>query len=221
MDNNFAVEIRNRIARAWGAFSVHRELLLHKQGSLKKRLMLLDMTVKQAIMWGAGTWNLTTKQEQSISGIQRKMIRTMLRIRMYRVETMEDYMRRCENLINDVMFKFEVESWVDSWRRIQFNWGGKVVQQGLLNRDRLTNNVLEHYDIQSIKDFAKTHKGWQGHARRFHPWRWETEISNYFWHQGVLWRTIAEQPAMYKEHLEKYIAWRKHCALARGSSYFR
>ena len=142
MDNNFAKEVANRIARAWAAFSVHRDLFLHKQGSIKKRLMLLDMTVKQALLWGAGAWNLTTKQEQNIFGVQRKMIRIMLRIRMSRDEGMESYMRRCEVMVNEAMLRHDVESWVHSWRKPQFQWAAKIAMQGSSDKARITDTVL-------------------------------------------------------------------------------
>ena len=81
LDGNFQMEVEHRIKKAWAAFAKYRALLLHGRGSVKKRLRLLDMAAKSSMLWGAGAWSLTIRQEQSISGVQRRMIRSMLRIR--------------------------------------------------------------------------------------------------------------------------------------------
>ena len=70
LDNNFEVEIEHRVARAWAAYSTHRELITYRPGSLKKRLKLLDMIVSSALFWGAGAWNLTTKQEMTLPSLR-------------------------------------------------------------------------------------------------------------------------------------------------------
>ncbi|CAK0878369.1 unnamed protein product, partial [Prorocentrum cordatum] len=76
VDNSFEKEFDNRISKAWGCYFKCRALLVHKSGSLKKKLHLLDMTVKLALLWRAGAWILNVHQERAISGVQRKMVRS-------------------------------------------------------------------------------------------------------------------------------------------------
>ncbi len=91
-------------------------------------------------------------------------------------------------MVSRIMRKHEVISCVTSWRKAQFDWAGKIIQQGLADPDRITKRVLDWKGMNYIHDFAHKNKGWQGHPYRFHAWRWEMEVFNYFRKEGLLFQ---------------------------------
>ena len=166
------------------------------------------MSVKTSLLWGAGAWNLTVRQERRLATTQRKMIRSMLRIPRSADEGADEHMARVNHTVTYTIAKYSVQDWVTAWRKSQFQWGGKVVQQGLHDIDRITKKVMDWKDIRTLHSFAQKNKGWQGHPRRFHAWRCKTNLYNYFSENGLHWKKIAADPIAYREHLEKYILWR-------------
>ena len=202
VDNGFQKEIENRIKKAWATFAQHRSLFKFRKGSLKKRLVFLDMSVKQSLLRGSGSWNLTVHDERTISGVQRKMIRAMLSMNKTTIETIPDYMSRCESAVSKTMHNYQIEPWVTAWRRVQYERAGKIVQHGARDPARLTGHVLDWKGIESIHRCAREHKGWQGHPHRLYVWRWEKEIYHFFRQQGMLWKDVALDHQALHEHLE-------------------
>ena len=80
-DNNFDVEIENRLARAWRALHANWELLGCKSIPLTRRLQVFRSTVEASFFWCAGSWSLTMEQIRRIKGQQSRMLRKMLRIK--------------------------------------------------------------------------------------------------------------------------------------------
>ena len=117
-------------------------------------------------------------------------------------------MRRCESATTHAMAKYDIVSWVRSWRKIQFQWAAKVVQQGIKDPDRLTLKIADWKNIDTIRTFARANRGWQGHPGKLHIWRWESELYNFFAQQGLHWRDIAHDTGNYYEHLDTYLHWR-------------
>ena len=74
-DNNFDVEIENRLARAWRALHANWELLGCTSIPLTRRLQVFRSTVEASFFWCAGSWNLTMEQISRIKGQQSRMLR--------------------------------------------------------------------------------------------------------------------------------------------------
>ena len=50
-DNSCTREVEYRIGQSWKTFGAHRDMLVNKKASLKKRLALLDIVVLPSISW--------------------------------------------------------------------------------------------------------------------------------------------------------------------------
>ena len=74
-DNNFDVEVENRLARATRAFWTNLEMLGCASVPLSKRLQIFRATVEASMFWCAGSWNLRAEQLQRIRGAQSRRIR--------------------------------------------------------------------------------------------------------------------------------------------------
>ena len=123
-------------------------------------------------------------------------------------ETLSDFMSRCEEKVTQTISRYEVERWSNSWRRAQYTWAGRMVQHSGADPERLTGKVLEWKGLQSIHEFAKKNKGWQGHPRRFHAWRWEQEVFNFWRKDGFKWKEVARDPQQWRSHQDNYLIWR-------------
>ena len=174
------------------------------------------MTVKACLLWGAGAWNITMQHEQKITSTHRKMVRALLYIRKEEEENVEDYMKRCASAVTQTMNKYNVEGWCKAWRRTQYEWAYKVVEQGREDPSRLTFRILSYKDIKYIHEFAMKNKGWQGHVKQFHAWRWETGVYNYFFTQGAHWHEHTKDKTEWIEHREKYLDFRELPHAFRG-----
>ena len=74
-DNNFDVEVENRLARATRAFWASWEMLGCASVPLPRRLQIFRATVEASVCWCAGSWNLRAEQLQRIRGAQSRRIR--------------------------------------------------------------------------------------------------------------------------------------------------
>ena len=124
------------------------------------------------MFWGAGAWNLSVAHEQLLGRAQRRMIRRMLRVKEEEKEHIEEFCMRTDHYITLAMRNFEVEPWVSAARRVEFSWAGKIMRQSVSNPCRLTAKAVAYLNLQNIYQFARKHRGWQGHACRLRLWRW-------------------------------------------------
>ena len=76
--NGQDVEIKHRMARAWGKFAAFRPELTDQQYPLTSRLKLFDTVVMASALNGSGTWTVTNERERIVRSIQRKMLRAIL-----------------------------------------------------------------------------------------------------------------------------------------------
>jgi len=90
-----------------------------------------------------------------------------------------------------------------------------VVQSGA-DRARITGVALRYKDLESIHRFAKRNRGWQGHMRRFHAWRWETGVFNFFANKGLHWCAVAQDRVEYSKYRDEYLRWRDRPFSERG-----
>ena len=66
---------------------------------------------------GASAWNFTVRQERALSGVQRKMVKRILRVPKREYESMAVYMHRSEKVVTGAIDQRGVESWVRPRRR--------------------------------------------------------------------------------------------------------
>ena len=76
------------------------------------------------------------------------------------------------------MIRFQVDSWDHTSRALQYDWAGRLVRDAMEDPGRYTEKVLKFKDLTSIVRFAEQNAGWQGHAKRFHAWRWGQGLFN-------------------------------------------
>ena len=119
-------ELRNRIAKAWGRFSVYKKSLTDKDIPLKHRLRLFDSVVTPTMLYGSGGWAVNLARQHDIQTTQRRMLRMMLGRRRKPEEDYVTWIQNATREAEDVMRKHGVADWVEAQRRRLWLWAGKV-----------------------------------------------------------------------------------------------
>ena len=140
---------------------------------------------------------------------QRKMIRRMCRIHTGDETDPETLHRIVHSRISDYFRKFHIRSWSELVDLEYFGWAGRLVRQAEANPDRLTGKMCKYKQLATNFDYAKRHRGYQGHGLKFQPWRLETEIFNFFHHKGQNWQEEAMDFRQWRALEEDFVRWKK------------
>jgi hypothetical protein len=199
------IEIDARISSGRGTFYANKDTLTCFAVPLKRRLMLLRSVVEPAVFWCSGTWKLTTEHNANLRGMQRQMIRKMIRCRRVADEHDDVFYPRVQRSITNLMTKHETLSWDLRARDYYFKWAGQVARMNKTDPTRPTVMALNFRNIQSIRRYADAHGGNQGHGRCLHVWRWESDICDYGGSHNTEWTQLALNVTdWFSLHLEEF-----------------
>ena len=76
--NLMANEVQHRIAGAWAKFRSLKRMLLHPDGTLKKRLQLFDATVGSCMLWCSESWCLPKDHKTACRRAQHAMLENIV-----------------------------------------------------------------------------------------------------------------------------------------------
>jgi hypothetical protein len=195
------VELQRRFKAAWASFFKNSDVLCCKAAPLRKRLDFMHLVITPALFWCSGSWNLRVDQYVKLRGLQRKMIRRMMRFRKDDEEDLEAYMRRTERSITNIIERHNIVTWDVLARRNIFKWAGWTARLHIHDPHRVTLAILELKNWRWIKDIADRNNGRQLHGRYLHTWRWESIIYKYFQenHPGIDWNYMAQSADSWHE----------------------
>ena len=174
----------------WG----HKDVLLCKDVSIWKRVLLLNILVWPAVGWCCGSWNLSKKEFEYLRGVQRQMVGKMIAAKKGCWETLEEYHRRRQRRITEVIEKSKAEHWDFKVCKAYVGWAGHVSRMTEWAPRRTTVRVMHYRNRRWLQMQESIHRQ-QGHGRRFRVWRWERKVYGCCW---KLWRRDWEQVAAEK-----------------------
>ena len=96
----------------WRGFGAYAHILLCPSVGLRKKFALLDNLAKVSLMWCAGSWNLTRKDEDLIRACQTKMYRTCALVRKRQHESVEQFMIRSNSFTKSCRVRFQSPDWL-------------------------------------------------------------------------------------------------------------
>ena len=140
-------EFDNRVARAWAAFSKHKQELTDRRHRLKQRLKLFDAVVTSTLLYGCETWTLRTDQQRRLKTVQRKMLRMVLNAKrrpaatessdepeadsivseVDELEPWNEYLKRTAQWTEEQLEKAGLHQWTAKWRQRKWSWASKVL----------------------------------------------------------------------------------------------
>ena len=189
------VEIDNRIACGWAAFTKHRSELCCKLYPLRDRIRLFDAVITPAVLYASSTWALTRKMELKLQVTWRRMLRYIFRIYRRKTEGVQEdwveYMHRATQRIKQLSDELGMMTWVEMHRREKWRLAGKLVRT---TDDRWSRLVL---DWQPYSGVGRT----QGHPCT----RWTDQLENF---AGGDWKKHAEDEVSWSIYEDAFV---QHC----------
>jgi hypothetical protein len=160
-DNNFDVEIENRLARAAAAFQRNLGASRLHRLPLSKRMQIFRATVESTFLWCAGSWNLRAEQLKRIKGAQSRLLRKMLRIKRRYGEDMQDLIIRSNHNLKQRLRNSDIKHawWDERYVQLRLDWGGRVARLRKLDPSRLTYMGLHSLELQRDSTCIITTRG--------------------------------------------------------------
>ena len=138
-------ELSHRIAAAWASFASHKTELTNRRYPLKHRMRLFNATVGATVLYACECWTLRIDQQKRLRKIQRCMLRMVIGAKRRSVssdhsatddenvtnhlEPWPHFLTRTARLAEEKLEEAGQEDWLDVWRRRQWRWVHKLVQQ--------------------------------------------------------------------------------------------
>ena len=191
MENMHETDFKRRMSAAWACFGRHRVELTNKNYALRDRLRLFTATVTATALYGCETWVLKLDQQKRLKTTQRKMLRAVLGVRRTVIVSSSSsansevssgslsseeqelgpwalFLKRTAKMVEAQLEKTKLKDWCTLWRRRQWKWAGKVVQE---SRHKWSFKALLWDPVVDCTNCA-------GRARARPRKRWEDDIKN-------------------------------------------
>jgi len=219
-------EVTHRIAKAWTKFMSYKTELCSKHYALKDRLRLFQATVTGTLLYGSGSWTLTSALEGKLRTTQRRMLRWMVGARR-RVELIEGgsddssdgHTGEAEDSGEEVeaedLFEEEGETWVE-WIRRSTDIAEKSLKKAgiddwVVGQRRRQYKWAGHVTRRTDRRWSCQLLDWTpvggarsvGRPRR----RWADRLTSFFDFTGLgkdAWRWIAEDRDEWQRHEDGY-----------------
>ena len=142
------VELDYRIKKGWAKFGMLKQELTDKTVPLHLRLKLFHSVVTPTVLYGCGSWVMTTARDDLLRSTQMKMLRRMLgRARKVdastdELETWVEWVQRVTHEAREQMMRHHVTDWVDEQRKRAVDWRYKLVN---MDSKRWAKQVLEWF----------------------------------------------------------------------------
>jgi hypothetical protein len=154
-DRPTAKEVEHRISCACKKFYAQKAVLCNKVYPLAQRLRLFDTTITPTILYGAGSWTMTTELEHRLKKVHRRMLRSLFqcpRKKIHRdassqssdsskdyedvdsedgdeLEPWLEWIQRATHTIEEHYARIKLDDWVVAQRRRQHRWAGHVARR--------------------------------------------------------------------------------------------
>jgi hypothetical protein len=155
-------ELKNRIGKAWAKFGVYRNELTDRNITLGHRLRLFDAVITPTILYGCGSWVMTTERRRRIRSTQRRMLRMITSSgRKYmdeggRVEDYIEWVQRATRDVERLMDKYCINDWINLQRQRMWQWAGKVARA---TDGRWSHEVL-HWELLGTRRLGRPRARW-------------------------------------------------------------
>ena len=170
---NDGLAIEYRLAQATKVFYKWKDVLQCEAASVKLRVELGMSTFMSAAMWLAETWHPTAAQVQRLNSWAARMMARLARIKPLRQESIGDYWRRLHRFGHHCMDG--IGGSLEVYRRGKLHaFAGHLarMQDGIVSIALRTRCLAWWRAAQSHQIFR--------HPARFHPWRWEQQLEDFF-----------------------------------------
>ena len=128
-------EIKHRIARVWAKFGMFKDELTDRRYPLKRMMNLFDAVVSGTVLYGCGSWTMTTDRERTLQPTQRQKLKNKLgkgRKTLAggeggeELECWVDWIKRRTVEAKNLCMSAGGKKWVEEQRRRKWPWAGRI-----------------------------------------------------------------------------------------------
>ena len=211
--------VQLRIAKAWNAFFIYKDLLCHKGVSIVKRLQLFNAVISMVVMWCLCTCTLTKADFHRLDVSMLSMICSMVRLRRLPDEEWIPYYIRRRRHARQVLKDHQINLWSIRAALDYFQWAQRICSHGAhrMVRRAITWMNLEWWGArqQNVREGQREFR----HPGRFVP-RWR-EMRPYNFQKWVATQLNGESLTSTKLAEGRKMFWHMYCNyIARGGEIF-
>jgi len=223
------IELSNRIAAAWGAFTKFKTELTDRQYCINDRLKLFNAVVTSTMLYGCEAWTLRIDQQRRVRAVQRKMLRLVLNAKRQRVqldgtsqesndgieaeedeeqllllEPWPDFLWRTARWSEEHLKAAGQKEWLTIWRARQWNWA-----------TRLVNDDSQKWSATATQWQPPLHcRKPSGRLQARPRKRWEQDLVDFlaFWKPGSreTWQELAARPSEWERLKDAFVNYTCH-----------
>ena len=202
-----SVEVKHRVAAAWGKFHSLWALLGKRDGNLHKRLRLFDCCVTQTLLWCSESWLVTEMEKRLLRTTQNAMLRRIAGPRRRPDEDWIDWVRRSTQQALAAARVTGIRFWVEAHLSSKWCWAGHVLR---ITHDRLAFRALTWRDSEwqasEVADMPLRLR--IRRPSRTHWFRFEDELRRYASKQHwSSWQAAAQE----RDENGQASKWLDHC----------
>ena len=119
-------EFENRLASAWAAFFMLKDVLCNRNVPLRDRFKLFECSVTPCALYASGTWTQTAATERKLCSTRRKMIRWIVGVARHRDEEWVEYIQRATHRSEELASSHGASDWNQLQRQRKWRLAGKA-----------------------------------------------------------------------------------------------
>jgi hypothetical protein len=151
------MELDHRIGLGWKRFFANKAELCGKHIRWSTRLKLFNAIVTPTVLYGSGSWTMTSAREKALRTTQRRMLRWMFGARYWQTpartddessdsedypepentdaeeddmkESWVEWMKRTTGALEEQLKKADIDEWVAAQRRRKWRWAGHTARR--------------------------------------------------------------------------------------------
>ena len=209
-----SVELKARIAAAWGSFHKIWPILSRRDSCLRKRLRIFHSDVRQSLLWCCESWTLTAEERLLLRSTERAMLRRWAGPRRRPEEEFVPWIVRATHTAEKALSEAGMKPCVHVFLQRKWTWAGHVMS---MPEARWARRVTKWRDNAWWTQQPKCSLT-PSRAGRTHWFRWEDELVR-FAHQRnwTSWQdaACAMNTSTWNEHAEDFVAFT--CRTMRSS----
>jgi len=190
--------VEHRIVQATKVFQKWKPILTCGAAPLSKKLDLTAKTVFTAALWLSECWNPTKRQQKRLDSWGARIVAQVAGVRCRSDEDMPLFWRRLYRTGHELLGQHGGSLSARRRRRLH-SFAGHLARM----EDGLAHDALRARSLGWWRHFQQ--KGSMVHPRRFHAWRWETQLTSFygevpclFIDENVGWMAVAQTRAEWK-----------------------
>ena len=142
--------VRARVNAAWLKWKEMSGVIYHKRMPRKLKVKLYKTVIRPVLTYGAETWTLRTKEENTLEATEMRMLRRLKRV------TLLDHIRS-----EDIRKELDVDPIMEKIRAVRLRWFGHIVRMSKNNLVKLAWKM----EVDGKRPVGRPRKRWSDNIK--------------------------------------------------------